>query len=114
AGSHTVTAGGRRFSQPTSTCSGSWQVLETPDLLGQDQLSGVSALSPEDVWAVGRMISPNGQKTRTLVEHWSGTAWSVVASPNPGTGLNELSDVAALAPDDIWAVGMFAPASRSE
>src|SRR4051794_31582190 len=33
--------------------------------------------------------------------------WNWVASPNGGPGANSLSGVAALAPDDIWAVGSY-------
>jgi hypothetical protein len=40
-----------------------------------------------------------------LIEHWDGTAWSIVASPaldQPGAVLLAISVVS---PDDIWAVG---------
>ena len=39
--------------------------------------------------------------------HWNGATWSIVDSPNytfPGA-YNALHDVAAAAPDDVWAVG---------
>ena len=48
-----------------------------------------------------------GAPSRTLIEHWDGTAWSVVPSPNKGPFPNALSDVDAVAPDDIWAVGTW-------
>src|SRR4051794_34997902 len=34
-------------------------------------------------------------------------AWQVVPSPNVGTGPNFLTGVAAIADDDIWAVGYY-------
>jgi hypothetical protein len=33
--------------------------------------------------------------------------WTVVTSPNPGTGDNILYDVAAISPNDVWAVGYY-------
>ena len=41
----------------------------------------------------------------TLTEHWDGTSWSVVPSPNPFSTLSYLTGVAAVASNDIWAVG---------
>jgi hypothetical protein len=37
------------------------------------------------------------------VEHWDGRLWRVVSTPDVGP--SALYDVAALGPDDIWAVG---------
>jgi hypothetical protein len=42
---------------------------------------------------------------RTLLLRWNGTQWRTATSPNPGTLSNTLLDVAAIAPNDIWAVG---------
>jgi hypothetical protein len=41
----------------------------------------------------------------TLTEHWTGTSWSVVPSPNPFSTFSHLAGVAAVASNDIWAVG---------
>jgi Phosphoesterase family len=82
-----------------------WTVAANPQPGSvRDQLFGVSAASAGDVWAVGDQQGTDGT-FRTLVEHWNGTAWSVVPSPNPGVSGNELYAVTALAPDDVWAVG---------
>jgi hypothetical protein len=43
-------------------------------------LSGVSCVAAADCTAVGRWISPYGN--RTMAEHWDGTSWSVVTTPN--------------------------------
>ena len=44
---------------------------------------------------------------RTIVEHWDGTGWKVVHSPNPGGRGedNDLRGVVAVSPDDgqTWA-----------
>jgi alpha-tubulin suppressor-like RCC1 family protein len=70
------------------------------------RLSAVTTLSPDDAWAVG--YTTQGRTTRTLTEHWDGSAWSVVASPSPGgRHLSQLTSVTAVGPDDVWAVGIF-------
>src|SRR5438105_3286110 len=47
-------------------------------------LNGVSATSSTDAWAVGSYTV--GTAANTLAEHWNGTSWSVVPSPNVGSG----------------------------
>jgi hypothetical protein len=84
-----------------------WTRVKSPNA-GQPaggSLSGVAALAPDDVWAVGGY--GQGAPGRTLVEHWDGTSWSVVPSPNKGPFPNSLSAVAAVAADDVWAVGTW-------
>ena len=64
-------------------------------------------LTATDGWAVG--WAPDGSaSTRevTLTEHWNGSQWSVVSSPNPpGFWQQELHAVSADSPADAWAVG---------
>ncbi len=69
------------------------------------QLGDVVALATDDAWAVGSY--GQGAPSRTLIEHWDGTAWSVVPSPNKGPFPNSLSAIDAVAADDIWAVGTW-------
>ena len=62
----------------------------------------MAAVSSSDVWAVG------SQGSRTLTEHWDGTRWSVVTSPNPlptTKGNNFLTSVTTVSSGDVWAVG---------
>ena len=80
----------------------SWQVSATPNAGTGDGLSGVSALSARDVWAVGR--TPGGSSNRPLVEHFDGSSWSVVPSPDPGP-FSFLEGVSAASSGDVWAVG---------
>src|SRR5262245_28950756 len=79
----------------------------------RDILFGASALSTADVWAVGVQQGSSG-KFETLVEHWNGTRWSVVPSPNPGSSGNHLYGVKAIKPDDVWAVGQQLSASSPD
>jgi photosystem II stability/assembly factor-like uncharacterized protein len=85
-----------------------WSVVPVPAPAGSasSQLSGIAALSPSDIWAVGSVATVAGTTVqgRTLVEHWNGTAWSIVTSRN-ATNSNLLTGVAAVAANDVWAVG---------
>jgi hypothetical protein len=70
-------------------------------------LSGVSGVSSRDVWAVGYAEDFGSFKSTTLTEHWDGTAWRLVPSPNPGGDSlpNRLYSVAAVSSTTVWAVG---------
>src|SRR5712692_5942883 len=86
---------------------GGWSIVPSPNVpLRTNSLSGVAAVSANDVWAVG---TDGGQKHNifTLIEHWNGTQWSIVPSPNPGHGTNrnQLEAVSAVSANDVWAVG---------
>jgi hypothetical protein len=72
----------------------------------RNSLSAVTAVSPSDIWAVGGYATTSSGAARTLVLHWNGTAWTKVASPNPGSGSN-LQGVSALSPSDAWAAGSY-------
>ncbi len=82
-----------------------WTQIPSPNV-GSDVnlLRGVTAISSNDVWAVG-FYGPRGTG-QTLVLHWNGTEWSVVPSPNAGT-FSFLLGVDAVAANDIWAVGNY-------
>jgi hypothetical protein len=84
-----------------------WRIVPSPNVgSGSNSLSGVAAISPTDVWAVGQGDSPDINNGRVLIQHWDGTSWSVVRSPNTGTRLSQLTAISALSSTDIWAVGM--------
>ena len=72
-----------------------------------NQLEGVAATSACNAWAVGYYY--NGTRNQTLVLHWSGKAWRVQPSQNPGGSGedNELWQVAATSPSNAWAVGYY-------
>jgi len=82
-----------------------WGLVYSPAVGSGSYLMGVSANSPNDIWAVGRYLS--NSRYYTLIEHWNGTQWSVLPSPNVGTGDNYLQDVAAVSANDVWAVGAY-------
>ncbi len=88
---------------PTPGCGPHFELVSSPDNgTGHNQLWGVSALSAGDAWAVGSYRA--GTNDQTLTMHWDGTQWTIVVSPNTGVE-SALYSVAAIAPDDVWAVG---------
>jgi hypothetical protein len=84
----------------------SWRIVASPNLgSNANILHDVDALSSTDAWAVGLGDSTSLSSGHTLILHWNGRRWSVVPSPNTGSGFAELNGVAALSPTDVWAVG---------
>jgi hypothetical protein len=82
-----------------------WAQVSSPnprDLNGDIILDGVAGTSASNVWAVGAYAS--GGRLKTLVEHWNGRAWKIVASPSAGS-FSALSAVTAASAHDAWAVG---------
>jgi hypothetical protein len=87
-----------------------WKQVTSPSPGGSSNknvLGGVAATSSTNAWAVGYFS--NGTAYRTLIEHWNGTAWKQVTSPNPGGSSNSniLYGVAATSSTNAWAVGYF-------
>ncbi len=94
---------------PVAPAAGSgWFVLKTPNV-GRfaNKLTATTALSSTDAWAVGCTFDTNAN-CHTLTEHWNGSAWSVVPSPDQaGAAITELLGVSGDSPTDVWAVGDF-------
>jgi hypothetical protein len=93
-----------------------WSKVASPNpgAGGFDPLTGVSADSPTDAWAVGYYCTTSSGATRnTLTLHWNGTAWSRVKSPNPGSGTYFPGSVSADSPTDAWAVGTYCTTTGS-
>ena len=84
-----------------------WAVVPSANTAAdqENRLARLSCVSATDCWAVG-LYKVDGFRERTLIEHWDGGAWSIVASPNTAALENNyLEDVACVATDDCWAVG---------
>ena len=71
---------------------GTWSIVSLPV---SGTLHGLSAVSANDVWAVG---------SGGLILNWNGTQWSQVANP-AGQGAS-LAAVAALSANDAWAINL--------
>jgi hypothetical protein len=84
--------------------TGGLKVVPSPTIPGS-QLLGTAAIAASDLWAVGDIVSSSGSSTTTLAEHFDGTSWKIVSSPNPGAGGNELFGAAALSSGTVVAVG---------
>jgi hypothetical protein len=72
---------------------------------GDSELQSVSASSSTNIWAVGSGGLTGNPNTQSLTEHWNGTTWSVVPSPNVNGNPTFLNDVIALSATTVWAVG---------
>jgi hypothetical protein len=82
----------------------SWMVVKSPVIAGFNvNLTAVAAVSGADAWAVGQQNQP-GRYSKTLIEHWNGTAWAVVPSPSPDDS-DMLNAVTATSATNAWAVG---------
>lgn len=82
-----------------------WSAVPSPNVSNRShELVAVSAVSSDDVWAVGNSRNI-GELFQNLVLHWNGADWTIVPTPNVANAENELHSVAAIASDDVWAVG---------
>ncbi|GCE10776.1 hypothetical protein [Tengunoibacter tsumagoiensis] len=90
-----------------------WNLVNSPDIGAQgdrqfNSLNALAAVSGTDIWSVGTYTGLHGIYNHTLTEHWDGTSWKIVSSPDSGNDLsqhNELRGVSARAANDVWAVG---------
>jgi hypothetical protein len=82
------------------------------------QFNAIQVNSPTDVWAVGgsgdNALEQGGSPSTTLIEHYNGSAWSIVASPSPGTDDNLTGVTTSNASDNVTAVGYDTPAGATE
>jgi hypothetical protein len=100
-------------------CLSGWSVARRPFVSGVfDELLASSAVSHDDVWAVGtRQVlstqppaattSPPDNRSSALIEHWDGRQWTEVPGADLGERSAALSDVVAVAANDVWSVGSF-------
>jgi hypothetical protein len=88
-----------------------WTQVTSPNVgTGANAINGLVAIATDNVWAVGYSTAkPDQDPTFNLIEHWNGTEWSVVTSPNvgPTTGYqsNRLFGITAFSAADLWAFG---------
>jgi hypothetical protein len=99
------TAGARAAGAQAPPCQSWTSTLPPSPGAGDNQFFGVTALSACDVWAVGAYRAVASGPLLSLAEHWNGTAWKVVPTPDPGTSINFLRAVSAFSASNVWAVG---------
>jgi hypothetical protein len=84
-----------------------WLSVSVPTVTGSidARLYGVTAISPNNVWAVGYSSNP-GYGQQTYIVHWDGTVWSIVPSPSPSqTDADILYSISAVNDHEIYSVG---------
>jgi hypothetical protein len=84
----------------------SWTITTTPNPAGSQlsSLQGVSCTSASACTAVGFYKDSLGV-TKTLVERWNGTSWSIQESPSPSTTSSSLAGVHCTSSTVCVAVG---------
>ena len=95
-----------------------WTVVPMPPVTNSNinaffQFNGIKANSPSDVWAVGDSGIVDVPGSQTLIEHFTGTAWSIVPSPSPGSIAILGGVTTSNAANNVWAVGADTPAGTS-
>jgi hypothetical protein len=79
-------------------------------------LNAIGGSGPDDLWAVGYMLSADQSQESLLIEHFDGTQWATVPFPSQDSvcdpGLSDCfldaTAVAASAPGDAWLAGNVA------
>jgi hypothetical protein len=97
-----------------------WAIVGMPLITSSDHLldyvfNSIDAISPTNVWAVGDIgdnVDVGGTPTSTVIEHYNGTSWSIVASPSPGTAPT-LTGVTTTSATNVTAVGYDTPAGAT-
>lgn len=85
-----------------------WAIVTSPNSSAAEanSLDAVACASPSDCWAIGSYDASGVQQT--LIQHWNGTSWAIVPSPNTGaTQDNVLKSVTCASASDCWAVGWY-------
>ena len=103
-------AGSKNFQTLTEHWDGSqWSVVKSPNVGSPNAvlnniITEVVAISASDIWTSGDYVLGNGN-SQTLLEHWNGSKWSVVQTPNIGSHDDYFQGMAADSANDLWAVG---------
>ena len=86
-----------------------WSIVSGPNPgTGGSYLEAVTAISANDIWAVGFYRQTTGSAPQTLTMHYNGTSWTQATSASPGAAENYLYGVAMVSPLNGWAVGYTA------
>src|SRR5438045_2090646 len=95
-----------------------WSIIPTPDVSPgtmDNALFSVAAPSANNVWPAGAAQVHGSIPSDTLVEHWDGTQWTIVPSPDGVSGsFNELNAIVAVTSSNIWTAGDYTTASQNQ
>ena len=105
-------ASSKRAVAASATPACAWSVVPSPNPRVGSSLDAVAASSATDVWAVGvsgvvDSYGPAGfwPRYHSLIEHFDGKRWSVVAGESGPASHAFLTGVSALPNGEAWAVG---------
>jgi hypothetical protein len=90
---------------------GTWREVPSPSPGVDARLNAVTAVSANDIWAVGTSNEASDIASSPVIEHWDGHQWTVFPAGGGGDEFNDLFSVSAVSATDVWAVGDF---TRSE
>jgi alpha-tubulin suppressor-like RCC1 family protein len=95
-------------------CVNNDKIVTSCNLKIINRMSAVAAISPSDVWATGNQSDTAGAAGINVpyLLHWTGSAWSLVKTPNPGGGSGAFgavgslfNGITALSAADVWVAG---------
>jgi hypothetical protein len=84
-----------------------WSLVPSPNVGARNVLQSVTAIAPDDVWAVG-WYADSAEPEQYLALHWDGTEWTNVPVDTEDSSLQGakiLFGVAAASTTEVWAVG---------
>jgi hypothetical protein len=95
----------------TLTCDAGFHTVSSPNSVNHNYLVSTSAVSANDVWAVGNTSNVGVAYDQPLAEHWDGSNWTIVPMSDPGPYHVDLTGVVAISTNDVWVVGIFVTAA---
>jgi hypothetical protein len=90
-----------------------WEIVPSPSPGRLTFLSGVSASSPNDAWAVGSLGPYNGRESEPLALHWDGRRWQEISTPSTESRFTYFMSVEQTSATDVWAVGGYTRRHRT-
>jgi len=84
-----------------------WRYLPRP---AGTLVAGLAVISAGDIWVAGTIVARSAPGQRTLAEHWDGSGWTIVPTPNAFKDRlrnSHLSAVGGSSSSNVWAVGDY-------
>lgn len=89
-----------------------WSLIASPNSGSSlNSLTAAVAVAANDAWAVGYYSYNNNSLDAQLIEHWNGTAWTIVTGPTIALPEFRLLAVAATSSSNVWSVGQGSDSS---
>jgi hypothetical protein len=82
-----------------------WSRVPAPGLAAgrSSSLQRIAAVSANDIWALGS--SSTKEASYSIIEHWNGQIWQIIASPDHPQSDYGLTGIAIVSATDIWVTG---------